>query len=99
VLPVGAAVNLAPPPDAELLLASNAGGIEVGSAGGSVAVLGADRWPVTAEGIVQLDANQAASISGGDGVFVRNMADTPVALLLMVIEEVATPGGGELREG
>ena len=97
VVPVGGAVNLTPPLDAELLLASDVGGVEVGSAGGSVAVLGADRWPVTAEGIVQLDASQAASISGGDGVIVRNMADTPVALLVMVIEEVPSPGGGELR--
>ncbi len=98
VLPVGAAMNLTPPPDSELLLASDVGGIEVGSVGGSVAVLGADRWPVLVEGIVQLDANQAASISEGDGVIVRNMADTPVALLVMVIEETVAPGGAELLE-
>jgi hypothetical protein len=98
VLPVGGAVNLTPPLGAELLLASDMGGIEVGSVGGSVSVLGADRWPVRAEGIVRLDASQAASISEGGGVFVRNMADAPVSLLVMVIEETVTPGGGELRE-
>ena len=91
-------MNLTPPPDSELLLASDVGGIEVGSVGGSVAVLGVDRWPVLVEGIVQLDANQAASISEGDGVIVRNMADTPVALLVMVIEETVAPGGAELLE-
>jgi hypothetical protein len=98
VLPVGAAVELTPPMDAALLLAGDGGAVQVSSAGGSVEVLGDDRWPQTVEGVVQLDADRAASISGGDGVMVRNMADSRVSLLVMVIEESMAHEGGEVRE-
>ena len=92
VLPVGGAIELTRPPGADLLLAGDAGVIQVGIAGGSVAVLGEDRWPVTSESVVQIDASHAASISGDGTVFVRNMSDAPVTLVLISIEKAPIPG-------
>ena len=89
VLPVGGAIELTRALDSDLLLAGDAGVIEVGSAGGSVAMLGEDRWPVESEDIVQLDASHAASVSGDGTVFVRNLSDVPVSLVLISIEKAA----------
>jgi hypothetical protein len=86
VLPVGGAIELTRSPDVDLLLGGDAGVIEVGSAGGRVAVLGEDRWAVIAEDVVQIDASHAASISGDGTVFVRNVSDAPVSLVLISIE-------------
>ena len=88
VLPVGSVIELTSTPNTDLLLGGDTGMIEIGKTGGSVVVLGEDRWPVISEGIVQLDASHAASVNGDGTVFVRNMSDTPVTLVLISIEQV-----------
>lgn len=87
VLPVGSVIELVPSPGADLLLGGDAGMIEIGSARATVMVLGDDRWPVITEGVVQLDANHAATISGEGIVSVRNLSDVPVSLVLISIEK------------
>ncbi len=87
VLPAGEGIELTRLPGSDLLIGVDAGVIEVGVAGGGIEILGEDRWPVSFEGVVEMDENQAGSISGDGAVFVRNTSDTPVTLVLISIKK------------
>lgn len=94
VLTPGDTIELTPTPGTQLLLGVDTGIIEIGVTGGNVELLGPDRWPAPAEGIVEVGASHAANIPGSGTVHVRNVTDAPVTLVLVAIEQVGVPDGG-----
>jgi hypothetical protein len=85
VLPPRGTVTITRPEGTALLVGAT-DTTKISVPGGSISMLGADRWPHTVEGLQEIDAAHAASIEGDGTVTLSNPTDTPVTVMLISIE-------------
>ncbi len=89
VLPIGGEVELTPPTEANVMVGITAGAIEIAVSGGKVEALGENGWPLDLGSFAQIDAGHAALIGGEGTIFLRNISDVPVTLVLVSIEKAS----------
>jgi hypothetical protein len=92
VLPAGKDVLLTGSTGATLLLAIDAGSVELTTPGGVASVLGDDTWPVDHPDVVNVEAHRAVAVIGASTVALRNVSEYPATILVVVIKSDA-PGG------
>jgi hypothetical protein len=88
-LPAGDDIQLTVPTNATFLLAIDSGTLDIAAPGSTIEILGDDFWPAEHTEMARIDAGHAASVTSGEEITLRNTADHPVRVLLIIVDSAA----------